>query len=104
MKLPPNETNPNHHPLCSPEHCVQVFGKRGSVVLKISDTCPECADFDVDIADEIYPKLDDPVKGRVRMSWQFIDCNTNPPGTETKTSSSSSLTFMFKLTRNVFKI
>lgn len=74
MKLPSHETNPNHHPLCKPQHCVQIFGKRGSVVLKISDTCPECKRYDVDVADEIFPKLDDKIKGRVKMSWQMVNC------------------------------
>lgn len=87
MKTPPNDHNPNHHPLCRPEHCVQVYGARGSVVLKISDTCPECKDNDVDVADEVFPRLDDPVKGRVKMTWKFVDCRRNPPGPKSGVTS-----------------
>jgi len=74
MKLPKNITNPNNHPLCAEQHCVKINGKRGSVVLKVSDTCYGCRPYDVDIADKIYPLLDDPRKGRIKMTWRFIDC------------------------------
>lgn len=80
MKLPPGMTNPNNHPKCAASVCVQVYGQRGSVVLKVSDTCYSCKDYDVDVADQIFPLLDDPNKGRVRMNWKFVDCRTNPPG------------------------
>lgn len=61
----------------SPNTATQIFGPRGTVVLKISDTCGDCADYDVDVADTIFTKLDDPNKGRVKMSWQFVNCNIN---------------------------
>lgn len=80
MALPPGMTNPNNHPNCAASVCVQVFGQRGSVVLKVSDTCWGCGDNDVDVADQIFPLLDDPNRGRVRMSWKFVDCRYNPPG------------------------
>lgn len=75
MQLPPGQTNPNNHPLCAADKCIEIKGVRGTVQLKISDTCPECAAYDVDVADEIFPRLDDPQKGRVKVSWQFINCN-----------------------------
>lgn len=80
MALPAGMTNPNNHPYCAPEHCVQVWGPRGSVVLKISDTCWGCNTYDVDVADSVFPMLDDPNKGRVRMNWNFVNCYSNPPG------------------------
>lgn len=75
MKLPPGETNPNKHPLCQADKCIEVKGARGTVQLKISDTCPECKNYDVDVADEVFPRLDDPVKGRVKVSWRFVKCS-----------------------------
>ena len=75
MALPPSITNPNKHPLCASNRCIKVTGKRGSVVLKISDTCWACAYNDVDIADTVFPLLDDPVKGRVKINWEFTDCS-----------------------------
>lgn len=80
MQLPPGMTNPNKHPLCGEKTCVQVYGTRGSVVLKVSDTCWGCKPHDIDVADTVFPMLDDPNKGRVKASWKFVDCRSNPPG------------------------
>ncbi|CAH1728386.1 unnamed protein product [Chironomus riparius] len=75
MALPASITNPNKHPLCAWNRCIKVTGKRGSVVLKISDTCWACGYNDVDVADTVFPFLDDPVKGRVKINWEFTDCS-----------------------------
>lgn len=75
MKLPPGETNPNKHPLCKPDKCIEIRGSRGTVQLKISDTCAGCKNYDVDVADEVFPRLEDPAKGRVKVTWRFINCN-----------------------------
>jgi expansin (peptidoglycan-binding protein) len=75
MALPPGMTNPNNHPLCAANRCIRVNGVRGSVILKISDTCWGCAYDDVDVADSVFPMLDDPNKGRVKVSWEFTSCD-----------------------------
>jgi hypothetical protein len=80
MKLPPNVTNPNNHPLCAPNVCARVHGPLSSVVLKVSDTCMGCKDDDIDVADTVFPLLDDPKLGRVKMDWEFVDCSEHPPG------------------------
>lgn len=80
MVLPPGETNPNNHPLCAADKCIQLKGARGSVVLKISDSCAACVGNDVDVADTVFPLLDDPALGRVKVTWEFTDCSSNPPG------------------------
>jgi hypothetical protein len=72
MKLPKKITNPNHHPLCGEDHCIKVNGKRGSVVLKVSDTCYGCKPYDVDIADKVFPLLDDP-REYVRLQSHCFD-------------------------------
>lgn len=96
MRNPPHG-NPNLHPLCKPDQCVQIFGHKGTaVVLKISDTCGGCADYNVDIADTIFPKLDDPAKGRVKMSWQFVNCQHHPPGVQSLKSSFESWILRFR--------
>lgn len=86
MKLPSNITNPKDHPFCLPQHCIKVNGKRGSVVLKVSDTCASCKLHDVDVADKVFPLLDDPRRGRVKMTWNWVDCRKNPPGEQQKNS------------------
>lgn len=80
MRLPSNVTNPNHHPLCGPTHCLRINGQRGSIIVKVSDTCEGCKGDDVDIANTVYKYLDDPNKGRVRMEWDWANCLTTPPG------------------------
>lgn len=80
MALPAGMTNPNNHPLCAAQYCIRVHGARGSVVLKVSDTCWGCVNDDVDVADTVFPMLDDPVKGRVKVTWNFVDCRKTPPG------------------------
>lgn len=75
MALPPSITNPNKNPICNANRCIRVNGRRGSVILKISDTCDACKYNDVDVADTVFPLLDDPAKGRVKMTWEFTDCS-----------------------------
>jgi hypothetical protein len=79
MKVPP-DGNPNHCAMCADNVCIKVTGAKGSVVLKVSDTCEGCKTDDVDIADTVFPMLDDPAKGRVPCTWDFVDCGSNPPG------------------------
>lgn len=74
MRLPQGTTNPNEHPLCASKQCIRVNGARGSVILKISDSCEACKPYDVDVADTVFPMLDDPAKGRVPITWQFVNC------------------------------
>ena len=69
-------TNPNNHPLCSANYCIQVRGPNGVVNLKVSDTCPSCKAYDIDIANTIYNQVSDPNKGRVQVTWEFVDCST----------------------------
>lgn len=80
MQLPAGMTNPNKHPMCNADRCIEVTGRRGRVVLKISDTCWGCAKDDVDVADTVFPMLEDPKLGRVKVSWRFVNCQSNPPG------------------------
>lgn len=81
MRLPRHITNPNNHPRCAIDHCLQIWGNRGiSIVVKVSDTCYGCKPHDVDVSDVVFKMLDDPDKGRVKMTWQWANCTINPPG------------------------
>jgi expansin (peptidoglycan-binding protein) len=51
---------------------VEVTGPRGTVTLRISDLCPECAAGDLDLSAEAFARIADPVAGRVRVSWQVV--------------------------------
>lgn len=83
MAFPNGKGNPNNHPLCGPKYCVLVRGERGSAVVKISDTCGACirdGGDNLDLADELYPMVTDPIKGKNNIQWKFVDCAIYHPG------------------------
>jgi expansin (peptidoglycan-binding protein) len=49
-----------------------ITGPIGSVTVRITDVCPECASGDVDLSAEAFAKIADPVAGRVPITWQVI--------------------------------
>jgi expansin len=55
---------------------VQVAGARGSILVKIDNLCPECAAGHLDLSNEAFAALDDPVKGRVTIRFEPL---RNPP-------------------------
>lgn len=52
---------------------IEVFGEKGSVVLQVVDRCPECKEGDVDMTREAFEKIDDPIKGRVPITWKSVE-------------------------------
>jgi expansin (peptidoglycan-binding protein) len=42
--------------------CVEVTGAAGTVVARVTDKCPSCAQGDLDLSEEMFPKIDDPGK------------------------------------------
>lgn len=74
--------NPNNHPNCAANKCIKVLSGGKSIVLKISDTCASCKPNDIDIADAIFSHFAPLSKGRIPVQWQFVDCNSQPPGTK----------------------
>ena len=54
--------------------CVSITGARGTAVARVVDKCPGCKSGDLDLSEELFPKIDDPAKGRVSISWSFVDC------------------------------
>ena len=51
---------------------VQVNGARGSVIVRIVDLCPECKAGHLDLSREAFALIDDPIKGRVPITWRVI--------------------------------
>jgi len=70
--------NPNDYYLCG--RCLKINGSRGSIVVAVSDTCEGCSGDDVDVADTVFKYLEDPARGRVKVTWEWVDCNRSPPG------------------------
>lgn len=54
--------------------CVSITGSLGSAVARVVDRCPACAFGALDLSEELFPKIDDPSKGRVLISWNFVPC------------------------------
>ena len=55
---------------------VRVSGTRGTILVKIDNLCPECAPGHLDLSDEAFAAIDDPVKGQVPIAFEAV---RNPP-------------------------
>jgi expansin (peptidoglycan-binding protein) len=51
---------------------VHVNGAKGSVVVRIVDLCPECKAGHLDLSYEAFALVDDPIKGRVPITWRIV--------------------------------
>ncbi|WP_010523172.1 expansin EXLX1 family cellulose-binding protein [Aquimarina agarivorans] len=55
--------------------CIKVEGTAGkSVVVKVVDRCPECKEGDVDLNGAAFALIDDPISGRIPITWKFVNC------------------------------
>lgn len=59
--------------------CVEVEGPAGTVVVRIVDKCPGCADGDLDLGREAFAEIADPERGRVPIQWRFVGCDVDGP-------------------------
>ncbi|KAI8340531.1 RlpA-like double-psi beta-barrel-protein domain-containing protein-containing protein [Chlamydoabsidia padenii] len=62
-----NPSNPNHNKLC--DRRIKVYGPKGSVIVKIVDTCPSCKHGSVDLSPSSFKKIADLSAGRVKINW-----------------------------------
>ncbi len=51
---------------------LQVNGARGSVIVRVVDLCPECQTGHLDLSYQAFQRIDDPVKGRVPITWRIV--------------------------------
>lgn len=51
---------------------VLVNGPNGTVTVRIVDLCPECEAGHLDLSQEAFQQIADPVAGRVAITWQII--------------------------------
>jgi expansin (peptidoglycan-binding protein) len=58
---------------------VQVNGVKGSIIVRIVDLCPECKAGHLDLSREAFDRIDDPVKGRVPITWRIVSPNIPGP-------------------------
>lgn len=64
-----NGANSNKNPNCGKS--ITVHGPKGSVTVKIVDTCPGCANGDVDLSPAAFNKIANAAQGRVPVTWSW---------------------------------
>jgi len=58
---------------------VAVTGPKGSVTVRITDQCPECASGDIDLSAQAFAAIADPTAGRVGITWQVVAGDVQGP-------------------------
>jgi expansin (peptidoglycan-binding protein) len=51
---------------------VQVSGPQGAITVRIVDLCPECKAGHLDLSQEAFGRIADPVQGVVPITWQVV--------------------------------
>jgi expansin (peptidoglycan-binding protein) len=82
-----NETDYANAWLCGAY--VQITGRKGTIVVRIVDRCPECPSGNIDLSYEAFARIDDPVAGRVPISWRLVSPALSGPITYTFKDGSS---------------
>jgi expansin len=55
--------------------CIQLTGPKGTVTVKVVDSCPPCEDHHLDLSPGAFAKIADPAQGRVDITYQAIACD-----------------------------
>jgi len=56
--------------------CVQIEGPKGTLTVRIVDSCPDCTDKGhLDLSSTAFAKLADPLEGRVNVRWRMVSCD-----------------------------
>jgi expansin (peptidoglycan-binding protein) len=58
---------------------VEVTGPKGTVTVKIVDQCPECQAGHIDLSQQAFARIADPVAGRVTISWRLLSPDVGGP-------------------------
>lgn len=58
---------------------LHVRGPKGEVTVRIVDLCPECKAGHLDLSQEAFAQIADPVQGRVAITWQVISPEITGP-------------------------
>ena len=59
--------------------CVEVSGPNGSVTVRIVDSCPGCAEGDLDLSQEAFARIAPLAAGRVDITWRPAPCDVTGP-------------------------
>lgn len=55
--------------------CVEITGPNGTATATVVDRCPECAEGDIDMAEDLFAEVADKVDGRVDITWEYVPCD-----------------------------
>jgi expansin (peptidoglycan-binding protein) len=59
--------------------CVEVTGPKGTVKVRIVDSCPGCAHGDLDLSPQAFDMIADHAAGRVPITWHETGCDVTGP-------------------------
>ena len=59
--------------------CAHVVGPKGELTIRIVDQCPECPAGNIDFSPSAFAKLDLIAKGRIPITWTYVDCAVTGP-------------------------
>jgi expansin (peptidoglycan-binding protein) len=59
--------------------CVEVTGPKGTVKVRIVDSCPGCAHGDLDLSPQAFDMIADHAAGRVPIMWHETGCGVTGP-------------------------
>ncbi len=59
--------------------CLKVTGPKGSVTVRVTDSCPPCAKNHLDLSKEAFLEIADEVQGRVEITYQTVSCDVSGP-------------------------
>lgn len=51
---------------------VEITGPKGMVTVRIADRCPECPVGNIDLSQEAFARIANPVDGRVPITWRIV--------------------------------
>ncbi|WP_282079992.1 expansin EXLX1 family cellulose-binding protein [Aquimarina algiphila] len=54
--------------------CLEITGSLGKTIVKVVDRCPECKPGDVDLTQQAFSEVANPIDGRVPITWKFVPC------------------------------
>jgi expansin (peptidoglycan-binding protein) len=54
--------------------CLDVSGPKGKVTVRVVDLCPECEKGHLDLSEQAFAKIADPVAGRVSITYAVVAC------------------------------
>jgi expansin (peptidoglycan-binding protein) len=58
---------------------IHVKGRLGEITVRIVDRCPECPVGNIDLSNEAFAKIDDTIRGRVPVTWWYVESQVTGP-------------------------